>query len=283
MLLRLCEDCETRSVIGLDRQLLFQINKIRPDALVRIDDISKLVLGNSVLPWLQPVAKKCLIAAIKERGITMKINSAYRTIVGQQLLRSHYENRRCNIVAAAPPGQSNHNNASAIDVEDSHGWQPYLERNGWKKLGTWDDMHFDCVADGIVAINSLSVQAFQQIWNMANPADRLTVDGDLGQLAGSRLRSAPIEGLNLRDEYPSRIMRLTEPLQAGNDIGRLQLKLRSVGETLTKADKIFGVDTDRAVRAYQSKQGMVVDGIVGKNTLIALNNSVGNTKINLIV
>jgi N-acetylmuramoyl-L-alanine amidase len=270
MLLRLCEDCATKSAIGLDRQLLYQINKISPGALVRIDDIPNLSLGNSVLPWLQPDAKKCLIAAIKERGKTMKVNSAYRTIVAQQLLRSHYENRRCNIVAAAPPGESNHNNASAIDVEDSHGWQPYLERNGWKKLGTWDDMHFDCIADGISTIKSLSVQAFQQIWNLANPGDRLSVDGDLGQLVGSRLRSAPIEGFNLPDGYPARIMRLTEPLQAGNDIGNLQLQLRSAGVKLQKADKIFGVDTDLAVRTYQSNQGLFADGIVGQDTSIAL-------------
>jgi N-acetylmuramoyl-L-alanine amidase len=117
MLLSRCTECETSSCKGLDAQLLYQINQTKPGLLVRIDDIKQITLGGSVHPWVQSAMRSCLIKALSKRsGIQMTINSAYRTIVGQQLLRSHVENGRCDIRAAAPPGKSNHNNASAIDV-----------------------------------------------------------------------------------------------------------------------------------------------------------------------
>jgi N-acetylmuramoyl-L-alanine amidase len=283
MLLKYNEDCETRSVIGLDRQLIYQMNKIAPDLLVRIDDIPNLILGSSVLPWLQATAKKCLIKAIelrrqKEPDAVMTINSAYRTIVAQQLLRFHFECGRCGIVAAAPPGMSNHNGAYSIDIEDSAGWRPYLLKSGWKWLGAFDPMHYDCTASGIIAgLNTISVRAFQQIYNLANPHDILATDGDIGQLTLSRLRFSPIEGFPLPPEYPARILKLTEPLQAGNDVGMLQLQLRAAGIALEKADKIFGESTDKAVRKFQTASGMTADGIAGKSTTVALLSATART------
>ena len=44
---------------------------------------------------------------------------------------------------------------------------------------------------------------------------------------------------------------------------------------ITKLDGDFGPETERAVRTFQSENGLVVDGIVGRNTWQALLNSVG--------
>ena len=88
------------------------MNKLRPGLLVRIDDLRNVKLADAAVhPWMQPAARRCLAQAVSYRGKQIIINSAYRTIAGQMLLRNHYLNGRCGIVAAAPPGQSNHNNA----------------------------------------------------------------------------------------------------------------------------------------------------------------------------
>lgn len=259
--------CETYSVRGLDNQLIAQMNKMRSGLLVRIDDLN-VVLGKSVHPWMQAAAKECLKQAIADRGQQMKINSAYRTVAGQMLLRSHFEHgKRCSIVAAAQPGGSNHNNASAIDIDDSQGWRSALEANGWKKLGDFDPMHYDCTDNDITAIHSIAVKAFQQLWNIG-PTDKLAEDGDFGDATASRLRFAPAEG------FPGvgvpRILKLTEPLQIGNDVGELQLALRNAGITVEKADKVFGPGTDKAVKEFQAAKSLTADGIVGNATLKAL-------------
>ncbi len=274
MLLSCCLECETSSCKGLDAQLLYQINQIKPGLLVRIDDLPQITLGSSVHPWVQAGVRDCLIKALAKRpGVQMEINSAYRTIVGQQLLRSHWENGRCDIPAAALPGASNHNNASAIDINDPDQWQPALESSGFywlKRRIAREVMHFECTI--AVDIRSISIKAFQMLWNYANPGDKLTIDGDYGQLVASRLRNAPIYGFpNLPAGYPPRILRFTEPLQAGNDVGKLQLDLRAAGIDIGKADKIFGAELDKAVKAYQAKMGMLADGVVGRATLLALN------------
>jgi hypothetical protein len=261
-------DCSTYSVRGLDNQLISQMNKIRPGLLVQINDLN-VNLGKAVHPWMQAAAKECLKQAIADRGQQMTINSAYRTLAGQMLLRSHFEHgKRCGIVAASQPGQSNHNNASAIDIEDSHGWQAALEANGWKKLGSWDDMHFDCVHQDIAAIQSIAVLAFQQLWNIARPTEKLAHDGDFGPATASRLSFAPAEG------FPGvgvpRILKLTAPLQIGDDVGELQLALRNAGITVDKADKVFGPGTDKAVKEFQAAKSLIVDGIVGNATFQAL-------------
>lgn len=260
--------CSTSAVRGIDKQLIAQMNKIRP-VLVRIDDLN-VKLGDAVHPWIQPAAKECLKRAIAHRGQSqMVINSAYRTLAGQMLLRNHYEHgKRCNIVAAALPGQSNHNNASAIDIEDSQGWRSALQANGWKWLGERDPMHYDCTDKEVDAIHSIAVLAFQQLWNIARPTDKLAEDKDFGDATASRLRFSPAEG------FPSvgipRILKLTEPLQIGNDVGELQLALRTAGIKVEKADKVFGSGTDKAVKEFQAAISLPADGIVGSATLQAL-------------
>jgi len=44
---------------------------------------------------------------------------------------------------------------------------------------------------------------------------------------------------------------------------------------ISNLDSDFGPETERAVRAFQSENGLSVDGIVGTNTWRALFNSVG--------
>ena len=55
----------------------------------------------------------------------------------------------------------------------------------------------------------------------------------------------------------------------GDDVKLLQHRLNLVGSQLTE-DGIWGVKTDQAVRNYQYKAGLTVDGIVGPKTQAAL-------------
>ena len=58
----------------------------------------------------------------------------------------------------------------------------------------------------------------------------------------------------------------------GSDVKDLQNALidAGYGDIVGKADGIFGAKTQNAVKAYQKANGLVVDGIAGKNTLGAL-------------
>lgn len=263
-LLKDITDCSTYSVHGLDNQLIWVMNQISPGLLVKIDDLANISLGQAVHPWMQSHAKDCLKQAIALRKQKLIVNSAYRTLAGQQLLRFHYENNRCGITAAAPPGLSNHNNASAVDIEDPYGWRSAFEACYWQKLGDFDPMHYDCVHPAIENINSIAVLAFQKIWNQCHPNDHIPEDGDFGPVTASRLSYAPAEGF--AGIKPYRTLCLTQPLQVGDDVGKLQLALRAAGIPLAKADKVFGEDTAQAVKMFQGKKGLVADGVVGDFT-----------------
>lgn len=61
--------------------------------------------------------------------------------------------------------------------------------------------------------------------------------------------------------YP-RILKLTEPIQEGKDIGELQLALKKAGIKLEKADRVFSPATDQAVKEFQQSHSLTSDGIV---------------------
>src|SRR5512132_1229397 len=62
---------------------------------------------------------------------------------------------------------------------------------------------------------------------------------------------------------------LTRKGDQQHPVKTLQYLLRARGHNVT-ADGIFGSNTDAAVRAFQQRKGLAVDGIVGPNTWSAL-------------
>lgn len=56
----------------------------------------------------------------------------------------------------------------------------------------------------------------------------------------------------------------------GDEVKQLQAALNATGNYNLKVDGIFGKDTDKAVRDYQGKNKLSVDGIAGAKTLGAL-------------
>jgi N-acetylmuramoyl-L-alanine amidase len=248
MLLKDCKSCSTNLLNALDKQLIAEMLAIAPGCLVDISKMPGLKLADAAAhPYLVPAAAKALEKAIASGGIAMTVNSIYRTIAQQFLL---FENQgRCGIVAARP-GLSNHNDGLSIDIEDPYWWQLFLEVQGWKKLGDWDRMHFDFPGQGI---RKVSIQAFQRL-NDKNGI-KLALDGQLGAKTLQALKLAPVEGFEIA--LSPRTLKLTYPLQVGDDIVALQKKLN------LKADGIFGEGTDAAVKQWQIAAGLKGDGTIG--------------------
>ena len=94
-----------------------------------------------------------------------------------------------------------------------------------------------------------AVRAFQQ--------DRgILVDGIVGPHTWGQIVEASWY-LGDRDLY------LKHPMMRGDDVAALQGRLNALGFDAGKQDGIFGVATDRAVRAFQKEYGVAGDGIFG--------------------
>lgn len=256
--------CDTGRVKGLSAQIIEELNLLVPNALETITDLFVDVDGDQINPFLQPKAKDSLKLAIRERGIRLIVNSAYRTVAQQFLIRKQFEARLCGITAAAQPGFSNHEGGLALDVEDPDGWQPFFERHGWKRLGRdFDFPHFDYVVVGGVRqdLKQLGVKAFQSLWNKNNPSDIIAVDGGFGPATAARLAKSPAGGFGSQEAV---VLRLND---RGANVLALQKALGLTGEV---ADGVFGAATQTAVTTFQESKGLSPDGVAGPATLAAL-------------
>lgn len=57
---------------------------------------------------------------------------------------------------------------------------------------------------------------------------------------------------------------------SGEEVRKIQTKLKNWGYYNGAIDGIFGSRTLKAVKSFQSKNGLTVDGIVGEKTLAAM-------------
>jgi hypothetical protein len=186
--------CSTAVSEPLSEQLVEEINCLAPGTLSRIDGIPHVSLGGSVIPWLQTAAANGMRAAVTARGTTLALNSALRTLPQQLMLYRWYQMGACGITLAASPGTSPHESGLAIDTSDYSAWQSALEAHGWNWHGAGDLVHFDYTGGGTVSLAGQSVLAFQTLWNVNHPGDRIAEDGAYGPQTESRLRMSPTEG-----------------------------------------------------------------------------------------
>lgn len=91
----------------------------------------------------------------------------------------------------------------------------------------------------------------------------LRVDGLVGVDTWGQLVEA---GWNLGD----RTIYLRAPMHRGDDVLELQRKLNALGFDAGREDGLFGRRTDAAVRDFQRNVGEDPDGIVGPETIVAL-------------
>lgn len=272
MMLKNAPGSSTSIVSQLDKQIIAQVNLLIPNnPLVSFTDLNVVAGGNAVWPLLQKDAKAALQRAINERGQTLVVNSAYRTIAQQFFLFINKE--RLGIPKVAPVGKSNHQSGLALDIEDHEGWKPYLKKYGWQWFGPSDSVHFSFGGEGNPNAQSgkiAAIKAFQKLWNLNNPDRTLTVDGDVGPMTLARLGESPIEGFSKGDKSSVnplwRVLRLTAPLMQGEDVRELQQALIKMNFNLD-ADGFFGTTTDVAIKKFQQDKDLIADGVVGLVTL----------------
>ena len=186
--------CDTGLAHGLSIQLIAKLNRmVSSPVLVEVKHALIDTGSSAVNAYLQPLAAEALTRAVIKRGEKLIINSCLRTTVQQHIIRRQFENTLCGITAAALPTRSNHERGAAIDIVNPDDWRLHLEIFGWRKLGSFDNMHYDfwnCRKD----IANLQVSAFQMLWNQNNPQDLIAVDGEYGVTTAGKIDISPVDG-----------------------------------------------------------------------------------------
>jgi Putative peptidoglycan binding domain/D-alanyl-D-alanine carboxypeptidase len=257
---------DTGRISGLNRQIIAKMNTLANGILLNFESLPGIEgSGASLNLYLQAGARESLRAALrdglaKQPKLKMTINSAYRTAAQQHILYQVYQRDAKLIPLASKPGNSNHENGLAIDVNNYSVWKPYLIANGWHWLGGNDPVHFS-ETSGRDDLNNLGIAAFQSLWNQYHPNDLITVDGNFGAKTAAKMDSAPIGGFGV-----ARILHLGD---TGAEITRIQQRLANLGYA-TAVNGSFDRQTQAAVIKFQTKQGLAADGAIGQMTLKAL-------------
>lgn len=89
--------------------------------------------------------------------------------------------------------------------------------------------------------------------------------------AGSATASATTSTTKAANPYktPTRNIKLTSPMQTGEDVKWVQWELVEAGHSIT-IDGYFGQKSKAALITYQTAHGLTADGICGKNTRAAM-------------
>ena len=185
--------CSTFAVDGLSQQLIAEQNCIRANALVSFAGKPGISIGANVYPYLEPTAAQGLEAAAA--GTTLDVTSAFRTVAQQYLLYSWYQSGQCGISLAAVPGNSNHETGIAVDLGNYDAAIGAMSAHGWThSYPSSDPVHFDFTGGGTADLRAESVLAFQRLWNLNNPGDKIGEDGAYGSATGTRIAAAPATG-----------------------------------------------------------------------------------------
>ncbi len=192
----LSSGCSTAIVEGLSKQIIAEMNCMNPNALKAVPSRPNLVKNAShVFMVMQPSAVDALVKAVDSSpSKTLHINSMLRTLPQQWLLYHWYQAGKCGIPLAATPGNSNHEGGTAFDTGDYTAWKSALTAKGFQWYGSSDVYHYTYVGAGTVNLKGKDVLAFQRLWNLNNPGDKITEDGDFGPASDSRLGKSPTEG-----------------------------------------------------------------------------------------
>jgi N-acetylmuramoyl-L-alanine amidase len=189
--------CSTGVVLELSRQIAEEVDCMLPGQLVPFEASTSIELtGGAILPYLGEDARADLVAAAASRDpATLRVTSAFRTVVQQWLLRRWFELGRCGITAAAQPGSSNHESGRALDISNYGEWISAFAAHRWDHSVPGDPVHFDHTASP--DIRGADVLAFQRLWNRNAPGDAITEDGVYGPATEARIKRAPAEGFGL--------------------------------------------------------------------------------------
>lgn len=136
-------------------------------------------------------------AALAKRDF-ISISAAYRDVAMQYYSRWYVENCDANFNAAVP-GTSNHQGGRAVDVVAYNFWWNTLLEVGFEHPIPSDEPHFELTGDAqFVAesteLQSLSVLAFERLWNRNHPEAPIVEDGVYDEATKAALGETPVEG-----------------------------------------------------------------------------------------
>jgi Putative peptidoglycan binding domain len=124
---------------------------------------------------------------------------------------------------------------------------------------TNDPVHWDC--DNVPDNRSMTVQAFQRLYNRNNPKRSIGEDGRVGADTLRALANSPACGFE-----NASIPRWLSLGATGKDVAKYQLILRDMKLYKGAYDGIFGSGLQKAVIDFQTRYKLDVMGIVGDRT-----------------
>jgi peptidoglycan L-alanyl-D-glutamate endopeptidase CwlK len=216
-------------------------------------DVSVKNMG-AVDPHIKELALEVVKRAYKE-GIYVEIISGFRSFAEQDALYAKGRTAPGSIVTNAKGGQSVHNYGLAVDflILTKDGKAQWKVDDQWKRVGAiGKSLGFDWGGDW---------KSFKD-WGHLEYTQGHTWE-DLAKGWRPTFKSV--------DNKPSsNVLKLGDK---GSAVKALQEKLLKAGEKLPRygADGDFGDETLYAVKAFQARHGLKVDGLVGPQTMAKLN------------
>lgn len=180
-------DGSTSGVDGLSDQIIAAMGAAQ---LIRFTH-PRFIAGDNCDPFFHPdLCRKIKQTLDANIDLSMQCNSGYRSPVRQLVLRRFYELGINGITAAARVGTGNHEDGTAIDLQNWEQWKPILIADGWHWQGENDRWHFDIDLDNNVPKSAIA--AYQKLANQHG--DNLSVDGVWGADTERSMLNAPASG-----------------------------------------------------------------------------------------
>ena len=187
--------CSTETVDGLSRQIIEQARCIKPNDFALLPKRPNLAMAAHVYPYLEVSARDHLLKALDAHSsTTMTVNSCLRTVAQQYLVSRWAVSKTCGVQLATPPGESNHEIGTALDIEEAAKWRPALEAQDFRWLGASDRVHFDYRGNKAPQRTATDVLAFQKLWNRNHKDDAIIESGRYDSATEQRLKKAPPSG-----------------------------------------------------------------------------------------
>ena len=247
--------CSTGAVKGLSVQLLDQMNCLSPGIMKSFAGNDAIKYSATVFPFQQGPATETLVSVVSGGG-TLTVNSALRTLPQQYLLYQWYVRGLCNANLAAKPGASNHNGGLAIDINDSGTWRTRLRNRSYIDNVSGEAWHFYYSGAGGRDVRSLSVLAFQKLWNRNYPNEPIDEDGIYGPQTEGALKRAPAEGFAI----PPMCMATMQFVGYTGDV-----PIEALVEEDGKGDAVFRVLTTSGIEVIEYQAGGGVLQSVNRN------------------
>ncbi len=211
---------DTGNVGRLSRAIMARMNVLVPGLMIPIAS-PRVVAAPRVHQVLQSAARAALMQVLAAHpDHPMALASCYRTLPQQVCLWAWYlasssggterarrerawalklctkeHAEKAEVPLAAPPGASSHEDAAAVDCQNSAFWRSAFLVHGWHWQGAQDPSHYSFRGRGFRDdIGSIGVRAFQVLHNEHNPEAAIAADGVLGPATLEAILDAPAGG-----------------------------------------------------------------------------------------